>query len=135
MIAFKKFGRKQQSRAIWFIEIIKLVLRLGLKRLSGNKMLLPSQVPERSFDLAKLQHVDVHTTGIWTGKRTGKDVISVESLLQDESFDKSLEFLLSKAMIEPAIDPTLLCSNLSGIRDFGEYLYIFRPLIYSTFFI
>jgi hypothetical protein len=99
--------------------------------ISGKKMLLHSEVPERSFDLARLQPHDPDSAQIWKGKRSGKEFLPVDSLLQEEGgFEKSMEYLLSRALTEPSADPTELTSKLQGIREFGEYLYLARPLLY-----
>ena len=43
-----------------------------------------------------------------------------------------MQYLLSKAMDEPAANPKDLTTKLTGIRLLGEYIYIFRPLLYGT---
>jgi hypothetical protein len=90
-------------------------------------------MPERSFDLARLQPHDPNSAQIWKGKRSGKEFLPVDSLTQEDGgFDKSMEYLLSRALSEPNADPAHLTSKLQGIREFGEYLYLARPLLYCN---
>jgi hypothetical protein len=71
----------------------------------------------------------------WKAKRTGKEFLPVEALVdKDQGHDKAIQFMLSKAMIEPSSDALDLLSKLDGLRLIGEYLFIARPLIYRIIF-
>jgi hypothetical protein len=140
MISLKKWGKKVQERTVLTIEIVKfdwlirLVIRILMMKSSGKKMILHAEMPERSFDLAKLAPHDPDGPQTWTGKRTGKEFLPVDALAEaDGSFEKSLEYLLSKAMMEPSANPQDLTSGLTGLREFGEYLYLFRPVVYGIY--
>jgi hypothetical protein len=131
MFALKKFGKKAKDRIVLTIEIAKLILRMLMMRTSGNKMILHSELPERTFDLAKLKPHEPDSAQNWKGKRTDKEFFPVDCFTQvDGGFDKSMDYLLSKAMIEPSGNATDLVHRLNGVREFGEYLYLFRPLLY-----
>ena len=94
-------------------------------------------MPSRDFDVAKLKDLDRNEDlGYWKAERTGKEHLSVAALSEDEAkagggYEKALQFMLSKAMIDPAPDSMHLLSKLKGVRLAGEYLFIARPLIYG----
>ena len=138
MLALKKWGQKSQRNVVLFIEIIKAALRFAFVK-STKKMILSTQLPERDYDPALLKPHDSTEPGSWIAKRSGIEHHSVSALLKDgeategegaAKFEKSLEYLMSKAMIEPAQKPTDLLTTLQGPTLYAEYLYILRPLIY-----
>jgi hypothetical protein len=104
--------------------------------ISGKRMLQRSPMPIRDFDVAKLQDLKKgEDLGYWKAKRMDKEHLSVSALSDENNggYDKAMQFMLSKAMVEPASDPLKLLPELKGIRLVGEYLFIARPLIYCTF--
>lgn len=87
-------------------------------------------LPERDFDPTKLEP-NSGTESHWKAKRSGKEYLPIEALLEEnQGHEKAMQFMLSKAMIEPSSDPLDLLSRLDGLRLMGEYLFIARPLIY-----
>ncbi|KAJ3319463.1 Peroxisomal membrane protein pex16, partial [Boothiomyces sp. JEL0866] len=118
-----------QEKFVLMIEIVKAALRLALFKISGNRMIMHSVLPERDYDLAKLE--PGVEAGSWKAARTKKEHLSVDALTKDNAdFNPAMQYLLSKAMIEPSLDPLDLLPRLSGFKEITEYVYIFRPLIY-----
>ncbi|KAI8896247.1 peroxisome membrane protein [Globomyces pollinis-pini] len=129
MFAAKR-SKEMHEKVTMFIEVSRLICRLVLLKLSKFKMILHSQLPDRDYDITKLQPQSEQELS-WTGKRTAKEHLSVDAMYKDNAdFNPSMQYLLSKAMVEPSEDPLNLTSELTGNRLFGEYLYIFRPLAY-----
>ena len=106
-------------------------------KVSGNRMVQRFPLPERDFDLNKLQ--DANTSpddGYWNANRSKREHMSVNALMgpkENPSFDKAMQYMLSKALLDPATTPLDLASPISGFGLVGEYLFISRPLIYSNF--
>ena len=95
-------------------------------------MLLHSHVMEREFDPSRIQPpADVSTSPTWTGKRTGTDHLTVETVNGELGFDSAMKYLISKALKQPLSSPIHLVSQLKGWRRLGEYVFILRPLIYA----
>ena len=102
--------------------------------LSGKRMVQRSPLPVRDYDVAKLKDMEQgEDQGYWKAPRTDKEHLSVSALTDtaEGGYDKALQFMLSKAMIDPAPDSLNLLSKLKGLRLAGEYLFMARPLIYS----
>lgn len=93
-------------------------------------MLLKSQIPERDYDITKLQSNKSHHNALWDAKRTQKEHFTVESLISNGSFDNAQKYLESKALSEPSLTPLDLVPKLEGWRHVFEYVYILRPIMY-----
>src|SRR4051812_21736439 len=94
-------------------------------------------LPERDFDPSKLEPLqDSQGNPLpvsWTAPRMHQEHVSVMALAggSQQGYNEALEHMLSKALVEPAVDPLELCSKLTGLRLAGEYLFLARPLLYS----
>ncbi|KAI8923209.1 peroxisome membrane protein [Entophlyctis helioformis] len=130
MASLRLVSKQMRARIVLFIEASIAACRIALLNLSGRRMILHSQMPEREYDVTKLRPVDEISGTSWQGKRTGREHHQVSAIEGSKGFDRSMQFLLSKAMTEPAAAPIKLLSQLKGIRLLGEYAFILRPLIY-----
>nr|KAJ3423242.1 Peroxisomal membrane protein pex16 [Polyrhizophydium stewartii] len=130
MLAAKFGGKKIRSRTILTIETIKVVCRLLLLRLSGNRMLLHSQMPDREYDVTKMKPASAVPGTSWRGKRTGREHIPVISLAGSDESARAMQFLQARALTELSASPLQLVSRLTGLREIGEILFILRPLLY-----
>lgn len=99
-------------------------------------MIARSPLPERDYDPAKIEPSFSESEGTWIAPRSKTEHISVEVLSSPEGgYDHALQFMLSKAQVEPSSDALDLLSKLDGLRLAGEYLFIARPLIYGIHFV
>ncbi|KAI8592423.1 peroxisome membrane protein [Geranomyces variabilis] len=133
MAATKLGGLKGKSRAVLSIEIVKVLCRTALFRLSQNRMTMHATVPERDYDLATVEPPSaVPESTTWTGKRTGKEHIQVDQITKQDKggYDHAVQYLLSKALTESAKTPMDLLRAMSGRRVLGEWMFILRPLIF-----
>ncbi|KAJ3089817.1 Peroxisomal membrane protein pex16, partial [Quaeritorhiza haematococci] len=136
MGAIKVGGKRAKWKVVVLIEILKVACRLALLKLSKNRMLLHSSVPERDYDMANLKPTDEVQPVTWKGKRTGKEHVSLSvfnpkrSAGGNSTADQAVQYLLSKALVESIRTPLDLVSSLKDLRAVGEYLYVLRPLIY-----
>ncbi|TPX64188.1 hypothetical protein SpCBS45565_g06030 [Spizellomyces sp. 'palustris'] len=128
MGARKMGGGKGRGRVVLGIEVIKVVCRTALLKLSQNRMLLHSAVPERDYDPSTIHPPATCKPGTWTGKRTGKHHVHVDVITQKGGYDQAVQFLLSKALTERASSPVDLLNRL-GCK-WAEWAFIFRPLVY-----
>ncbi|KAJ3373945.1 Peroxisomal membrane protein pex16 [Kappamyces sp. JEL0680] len=134
MIAHKRWGAKIQSRVCLWIETAKFALRMAMLHVSKTpRMLAASEFPVRDFDVAKLEPVpESASTGYWKAPRSGQEFFTVATLSDSSpsSHEKAMQFMLSRALLEPAVNPLDLMSPLRGLRLVGEYVYLARPLLY-----
>ncbi|KAG0354419.1 Peroxisomal membrane protein pex16, partial [Gamsiella multidivaricata] len=135
----KKWGQQYKWRVITALEAIKAAGRLGLMRLTNNRMLMHPVHVERDVDPAQLADLTEAQLALkeshWTGARTGSTRLQL-SAVQKSSTGKAgktdvTEFLLSKVLTPDVVRrPRDLVGMLNGLGAVGEYLFILRPLIY-----
>ncbi|KAK5668033.1 hypothetical protein QVD99_005076 [Batrachochytrium dendrobatidis] len=130
MVALKAGGKKLRYKTILAVECLKAVCRLLLLRLSGDRMLLHSQMPDREYDASKLLPADEVEGSYWTGKRTGSEHIPISYISGKNGSDKAMQFLQSRAMSDLSSSHTQLVPKLTGLRKLGELIFIIRPLLY-----
>ncbi|KAJ3012129.1 Peroxisomal membrane protein pex16 [Thoreauomyces humboldtii] len=133
MGATKFGGQKGKRRTIMGIEVIKVLCRLALLKLSRNRITMHATVPERDYDPATVEPPEVGApSATWTGKRTGKEHILVDQITKQEKggYDHAVQYLLSKALTESARSPMDLLRTISPTRIWAEYMFILRPLVY-----
>ncbi|KAJ3146060.1 Peroxisomal membrane protein pex16 [Geranomyces michiganensis] len=133
MAATKLGGQKGKSKAVLSIEIVKVLCRAALFRLSRNRMTMHATVPERDYDPATVEPPSaVSESMTWTGKRTGKEHIQVDQITKQDKggYDHAVQYLLSKALTESAKTPMDLLRSMTGPRVLGEWMFILRPLVF-----
>eukprot|EP00842_Homolaphlyctis_polyrhiza_P006711 jgi/Hompol1/7040/HPOL_001910-RA len=130
MLASNMGGMKLRSKTIVTIETIKAAFRLLLFQLTGNRMELHSLLPDREYDPARLRPAEAISAGKWKGSRTGRERYEVAAISDNAGFERSMQFLTSRALVEPIVPPRELVQRTTGPRKWAEYLFILRPLIY-----
>ncbi|TPX60244.1 hypothetical protein PhCBS80983_g01923 [Powellomyces hirtus] len=133
MAATKVGGKKGKGRAVLSIEIIKVLCRAALLRLSRNRMTMHATVPERDYDPATVEPPSPDAPSVtWKGKRTGKEHIQVDQITKQDKggYDHAVQYLLSKALTEAAKTPMDLLRPLKNGRMWAEWLFVLRPLVY-----
>ncbi|KAI1320676.1 Peroxisomal membrane protein pex16 [Mortierella claussenii] len=137
----KKWGQQYKWRVITALEAIKAAGRLGLMRLTNNRMLMHPVHTERDVDpstLADLAEAELSVKeSHWTGVRTGSTRLQLSAVQKSTSSGKTgksadvTEFLLSKVLTPDVVrKPRDLVGMLNGLGAIGEYMFILRPLIY-----
>ncbi|KAJ3128002.1 Peroxisomal membrane protein pex16 [Nowakowskiella sp. JEL0407] len=155
MFSRKIGGERLQWNIVTFLETLKLTCRIILLKLLKNRMLLYPSVPEPMQDLSQLNSAETNTdnddsdTAKWNAPRSGKQMVRISTILDENisnepsmdpfealltgkpiSKDKSVSYLLSKALTSPLKGPLELVSSFKGLALVGEWVYILRPLIY-----
>ncbi|KAI9202313.1 peroxisome membrane protein [Polychytrium aggregatum] len=136
MVAQRTGGKKAKWNTITALEIVKALCRVALLYLSDRKMILHSQVPERDYDMSTLHPVDplddlLPPAGSWRAPRSGKNILSLSSVMRKDSGVDGLSRLLdSRALAEPNRVPQDLVPGLSSQRIIAEWMFILRPLVY-----
>ncbi|KAJ2025397.1 hypothetical protein IWW57_003391 [Coemansia sp. S610] len=146
MVVVKKMGEKLRWKVVSLIEIAKVVLRLNLLQLSGQRMVTGNVVPERLVDPAGLGTVrkpaaegallSATTAGngglSWKGERSGLKFKAVRDILAKTEGSATLSgFITGEAREAERVAPAqslVRCYNSLGLV--GELLFILRPLIY-----
>ncbi|KAH6570251.1 hypothetical protein BASA61_001319 [Batrachochytrium salamandrivorans] len=130
MIALKCGGKKLRSKTILTVESLKVICRLLLMSLNGDRMQLHSPMPDREYDTSRLLPADEVEGSCWVGKRTGSEHIPVATLSGKTGSERAMQFLQSCAITDPSASPIHLVPRLTGLRKLGELIYILRPLLY-----
>ncbi|KAJ1951861.1 hypothetical protein EC988_003865, partial [Linderina pennispora] len=138
MAVVKRCGEKMRWKVVSWIEIIKVVARLSLLKLSGRRMVTGTVVPERLVDPASLGSARRAAVAqdpdgaLWKGERSGLKFKSVRGILSQTEGNADLGgFVTAEAR-----EPEKVAPALSLIRKYGpmglagELLFILRPIIY-----
>ncbi|KAJ2159454.1 hypothetical protein GGF46_002998 [Coemansia sp. RSA 552] len=139
MVVVKKLGEKIRWKVVTWVEIVKIVLRLVLLRLSGRRMVTGSVIPERLVDPAMLGTVRESTEAEaaavgteWKGERSGLSFRSVRGILERTEASGSLgQFVTGEARDAELVAPARsLVRRYNALGLAGELLFILRPLVY-----
>ncbi|KAG0240279.1 Peroxisomal membrane protein pex16 [Mortierella sp. GBA43] len=134
----KKWGQQYKWRVITALEAIKAFGRLGLMRITSNRMIMYPVHTERDVDPSTLADLTEANLSVkeshWVGTRTGSTRLQLSAVQKANGKSKNsdvTEFLLSKVLTADVVrKPRDLVGMLRGIGAIGEYLFILRPLIY-----
>ncbi|KAF9996040.1 Peroxisomal membrane protein pex16 [Modicella reniformis] len=135
----KKWGQQYKWRVITALEAIKVAGRLGLMRLTNNRMLMHPVHTERDVDPSTLADIAEAQLAAkeshWIGSRTGNARLQLSAIQKNDGKSTkgstATDFVLSKVLTPDVVrKPCDLVSMLHGIGLVGEYLFILRPLIY-----
>jgi len=131
MFYLKRRGSKGKWNMIALIELIKVLLRLSLFKLSKKRTLLSPPHPEREQPQTEGAS-EVLINSVWSGKRTGFSHPKINTLQQNGTSDLDYRpFLLSKVLDKDcASTANNLVRKLSDLGILAELLFIIRPLIY-----
>ncbi|TPX37738.1 hypothetical protein SmJEL517_g00620 [Synchytrium microbalum] len=137
----RRFGKEIKWPFVTTYEIIKLILRLSLFRMSRARMIPHSAVEEREYDPSKLNPESAEAandaaaatasspTGTgFVGSRSGKSFNSVETVGKDPQTVQT--YLNNKALSDPVKKSTDLLQSLDTLRTVAELAFILRPIVY-----
>ncbi|KAI9297957.1 peroxisome membrane protein [Neoconidiobolus thromboides FSU 785] len=128
MLYIKRYGQKGKYKLISLIELIKMLLKLALFKLSKNRTLLASAHPERDRMANENENAKATDKGLWEGKRTGYKHKNITSITRESNING---FLISKVLNkDSARKSESLVSKLFSFGKYAEWLYIIRPFIY-----
>ncbi|KAJ2400763.1 hypothetical protein GGI23_001834 [Coemansia sp. RSA 2559] len=141
MAVVKRCGEKTRWKTVWWIEVVKAVLRLNLLQLSGRRMVTGSVVPERLVDPAQLgtaaratphQQRAKDDEASWNGQRSGIRFRGVHAVLaRSEGAAHLASYVSSEARHPESVAPARsLVRRYSMLGAAGELLFILRPVLY-----
>lgn len=135
MLVVKKCSERRRWQVVWWIELVKVALRLNLLQLSGRRMVTGSVVAERLVDPGTLGgNTTVSRTdgGEWEGKRSRLKYRMVRDILSKSEGSASLDgYLTTEARQAEQVAPALsLIRSYGSMGLAGELLFILRPLVY-----
>ncbi|KAJ2745266.1 hypothetical protein GGI20_002289 [Coemansia sp. BCRC 34301] len=146
MLVVKKMGEGLRWKVVSLVEVAKVVLRLNLLQLSGQRMVAGSVVPERLVDPSGLgaarksvfeaTTLSAATAGNgsmpWRGERSGLKFKSVRDILAKSEGSATLSgYVTSEAREAERVAPAQsLVRRYGPLGLGGELLFILRPLIY-----
>jgi peroxin-16 len=129
MLAKRRGGAKTRWRAIVFIESLKAMCRLMLLRITQNRPLITSPLPEREGIPTEPENDEgeIKKPENWTMPRTSLKLPSLPSPGTLNSY--LLSHVLTADDIKAA--PSLLASLNTNPQLAAEVIYILRPVIYA----
>lgn len=133
MLALKSRGIRGKDNMVVLVELIKMLLRLSLFKLSNSKTLLSPPHPEREQTLKDgAQESQLKVKNIWQGKRTGFFHPNIGSLKKAGTTVLDYKpYIFSKVLDrDTACKAENLVIKLYGLGSLAEILYILRPLLY-----
>ncbi|KAJ2556573.1 hypothetical protein EV175_001918 [Coemansia sp. RSA 1933] len=135
MAVAKRGGDKTRWKTVFWMEVTKAVLRLGLLQLSGRRMVTGSVIPERLVDPAQLGsgiRGGAKDGAPWRGERSGLRFKAVRDVLaQSEGAAHPGAFVSSEARHPETVSPARsLVRRYSSLGALGELLFILRPVLY-----
>ncbi|PWY99836.1 peroxisome membrane protein [Testicularia cyperi] len=114
MVARRKLGRRRAWDVVASIEAIKVVLRLSLVRIAGDRMTVQPPIPEREVDPAALEHERTKTIGDLAEKIDGAAQRLRDAVDQDDAASTPKGFWKGSrtgflrptlASLRPGVDP------------------------------
>lgn len=132
MFYLKRKGIKGKWNIIGLIELIKMLLRLSLFKLSKKRTLLSPPHPEREQPPSDENLLEQNTSSEWRGKRTGFSHPKINSLQKNGTANLDHRpYLFSKVLdLDSASSASNLVRKLPDLGVLAEFLFIVRPLVY-----